>query len=141
MYFAIRESGKMKNVCNGMDLVLIDESFHLKMGMEMILTMIEETPELVQDATFVEHIRNTIIEGAEVEMKYMQTLLGSRMLFGVNYNEMIDYLKYIVDRRLEELGFGPHYLIGENPLKFLQKQDFKTLQNFFEITPNQYTNF
>lgn len=141
MYFAIRESGKMKNVCNGMDLVLIDESFHLKMGMEMILTMIEETPELVQDASFVEHIRNTIIAGAEVEMKYLQSLLGSRMTFGVNYGEMVDYLKYIVDRRLEELGFGPHYLIGENPLKFLQKQDFKTLQNFFEITPNQYTNF
>lgn len=141
MYFAIRESGKMKNVCNGMDLVLIDESFHLKMGMEMILTMIEETPELVQDETFVQHIRNTIIQGAELEMKYLQSLLGSRMTFGVNYTEMVDYLKYVVDRRLEELGFGPHYLISENPLKFLQKQDFKTLQNFFEITPNQYTNF
>ncbi len=141
MYFAIRETGRMKNVCNGMDLVLIDESFHLKMGMEMILTMVEETPELIQDEVFVQHMRNTIIEGAEVEMKYLKELLGSRMTFGVNYNEMVDYLKYIVDRRLEELGFGPHYLIGENPLKFLQKQDFKTLQNFFEITPNQYTNF
>jgi len=62
LYFAIRESGRMKNVCNGMDLVLIDESFHLKMGMEMILTMIEETPELVQDEAFVQHIRNTIVE-------------------------------------------------------------------------------
>lgn len=141
MYFAIRETGRMKNVCNGMDLVLIDESFHLKMGMELILTMIEETPELVQDEAFVQHIRNTIIEGAEVELRFLQELLGSRMTFGVHYNEMADYLKYIVDRRLEELGFGPHYLVGENPLKFLQKQDFKTLQNFFEITPNQYTNF
>lgn len=28
-----------------------------KMGVEMILTMIEETPELVQDAAFVEHIK------------------------------------------------------------------------------------
>lgn len=141
MYFAIRETGRMKNVCNGMDLVLIDESFHLKMGMEMILTMIEETPELVQDEEFVQHIRNTIVEGAEVELRFLQELLGSRMTFGVHYNEMADYLKYVVDRRLEELGFAPHYLIGENPLKFLQKQDFKTLQNFFEITPNQYTNF
>ncbi len=141
MYFAIRETGRMKNVCNGMDLVLIDESFHLKMGMEMILTMIEETPELVQDEEFVQHIRDTIVAGAELELEFLQSLLGSRMTFGINYNEMADYLKYVVDRRLEELGFGPHYLVGENPLKFLQKQDFKTLQNFFEITPNQYTNF
>lgn len=141
LYFAIRESGRMKNVCNGMDLVLIDESFHLKMGIEMILTMIEETPELVQDAAFVEHIRKTIIDGAELEMQFLQSLLTNRMIFGVHYNEMVDYLKYIVDRRLEELGFGPHYLIEGNPLKFLQKQDLKTLQNFFEITPTQYTNF
>ena len=105
LYFAIRESGRMKNVCNGMDLVLIDESFHLKMGIEMILTMIEETPELVQDETFVQHIRNTIVQGAELEMQFLQSLLGNRMVFGVHYLEMIDYLKYIVDRRLEELGF------------------------------------
>lgn len=88
-----------------MDLVLIDESFHLKMGIEMILAMIEETPELVQDATFVEHIRNTIIEGAELEMQFLQSLLTNRSIFGVHYSEMVDYLKYIVDRRLEELGF------------------------------------
>jgi ribonucleotide reductase beta subunit family protein with ferritin-like domain len=37
MFFAMRETGKMKNVCNGIDLVMIDESFHLKLGIEIIL--------------------------------------------------------------------------------------------------------
>lgn len=50
------------------------------------------------------------------------------------------YLKYIADRRMEELGFGAFYHIDHNPLKFLEKQDVMTLQNFFEVTPNQYTN-
>jgi ribonucleotide reductase beta subunit family protein with ferritin-like domain len=36
----------MKNVCNGIDLVLIDESMHLKLGIEMILTLLEENPEI-----------------------------------------------------------------------------------------------
>lgn len=31
LFLAFREMGKMKNVCNGVDLVLIDESFHLKL--------------------------------------------------------------------------------------------------------------
>jgi len=31
LFLAFREMGKMKNVCNGIDLVLIDESFHLKL--------------------------------------------------------------------------------------------------------------
>lgn len=141
LYFAMRETGKMRNVCNGMDLVLIDESFHLKMGVEMILTMIEETPELVQDAAFVEHIQKTIIDCTEVELKFIRSLLDDGITFGVTYNEMADYIRYITDRRLEELGFAPHYAVSANPLKFLQKQDLKTLQNFFEVTPNQYTNF
>ena len=42
----MRETGKMKNVNNGVDLVLIDESFHLQLGIELILAMLEETPEL-----------------------------------------------------------------------------------------------
>lgn len=63
------------------------------------------------------------------------------MTFGVSYGEMEEYVKDITDCRLEELGFPPHYAVSTNPLKFLQKQDLKTLQNFFEVTPNQYTNF
>lgn len=141
LYFAMRETGKMRNVSNGMDLVLIDESFHLKMGVEMILTMIEETPELVEDAAFVEHIQKTIIDCTEVELRFIRSLLDDGITFGVTYNEMADYIRYITDRRLEELGFAPHYSVAANPLKFLQKQDLKTLQNFFEVTPNQYTNF
>jgi ribonucleoside-diphosphate reductase beta chain len=141
MYFAIRETGKMRNVCNGMDLVLIDESLHLKMGVEMILTMIEETPELVQDAAFVEHIQKTIVDCTELELTFVRSLLDGGLTFGLTYGEMEEYVKYITDRRLEELGFPPHYAVTVNPLKFLQKQDLKTLQNFFEVTPNQYTNF
>jgi ribonucleoside-diphosphate reductase beta chain len=54
---------------------------------------------------------------------------------------MEQYIKYITDRRLVELWFGSHYHIPENPLQFLKKQDMMTIQNFFEVTPNQYTNF
>jgi ribonucleoside-diphosphate reductase beta chain len=141
LYFAIRETGKMKNVCNGIDLVLIDESLHLQMGIELILTIIDENPEIVQDNVFVNNMRSTMIDATELELKFIRELFGSRMIFGVSYNEMEQYLKYITDRRLTELWFDQHYLVVENPLKFLQKQDLKTLQNFFETTPNQYTNF
>lgn len=141
LYFAIRETGKMKNVCNGIDLVLIDESFHLKLGIEIILAVIEETPEILQDLQFVERIRSTIVEGTELEIEFVRQQFETKSIFNINYNEMEQYIKYITDRRLEELGFAPHYIVTTNPLKFLEKQDLKTLQNFFEITPNQYTNF
>ena len=141
LFLAVRETGKMKNVCNGIDLVLIDESMHLKLGIEMILTLLEENPEIWQDAEFVAHIRSTIVECTELELEFVQSQFGNSTIYDLSYAEMEQYIKYVTDRRLEELGFAPHYLIQANPLKFLQKQDLMTLQNFFEVTPNQYTNF
>jgi ribonucleoside-diphosphate reductase beta chain len=141
LFFSMREKGLMTNICNGIDLVLIDESLHMRMGVEMILTMIEENPEIVQDEAFVANVQKCIVDGTELELEFLREILGTRQVFGLSYNEMETYLKYITDRRLEELGFAPHYLIENNPLKFLEKQDLMTLQNFFETTPNQYTNF
>lgn len=141
LFFAMRENGKMKNICNGIDLVLIDESMHMKLGIEMVLTIIEENPQILDDESFVTQVQQAIIDGTELELKFLRSLLWEHSTFNLNYNEMEQYLKYITDRRLEELWFGPHYLIEKNPLSFLEKQDLMTLQNFFEITPNQYTNF
>ena len=141
LFLAVRETGKMKNVCNGIDLVLIDESMHLKLGIELILGMLEDTPEIWLDSQFVAHIRSTIIDCTQLELEFVQSQFGNGTIYDLSYAEMEQYIKYITDRRLEELGFAPHYLIQANPLWFLQKQDLMTLQNFFEVTPNQYTNF
>lgn len=141
LFFSMREKWVMSNICNGIDLVLIDESLHMRMGVEMILTIIEEHPEITQDIAFVENVQQCMVDGTELELEFLRAILGSRQVFGLSYNEMETYLKYVTDRRLEELGFAPHYMIEHNPLKFLEKQDLMTLQNFFETTPNQYTNF
>lgn len=107
----------------------------------MILTMIEETPELLADNSFVATVQQALIDGTELELQFLKELMGNRQIFDLNYGEMSLYLKYVTDRRLQELGFEAHYNIDKNPLKFLEKQDLMSLQNFFEVTPNQYTNF
>lgn len=58
----MRETGRMRNICNGIDLVLIDESFHMRMGIEMILTIIEENPEILYDQEFITNVQNCIVE-------------------------------------------------------------------------------
>lgn len=93
----------MRNICNGIDLVLIDESFHMRMGIEMILTMLEETPEIGQDIAFVQNVQQCIVDGVALELKFLKSLLGDRQVFGLSYNEMEQYLKFVADRRMEEL--------------------------------------
>ena len=99
------------------------------------------TPEILEDYEFVESIRNIIIDGANLEFTYLKSKFSGSTIFGLSYNELEHYLKYITDRRMEELGFEPAYYVDENPLKFLQKEDVKKLTNFFEVSSTEYTNF
>lgn len=141
MFIALRESGKMTNFCNGIDLTLIDESLHMKLGIELILGILEETPEIADDEAFVEKIKQTMIDGIELELEFLESLFQNGVVYKLSFEEMKHYLYYIADRRFEELGFAAHYGVDKNPLTFLEKQDAVRLQNFFEVTPNQYTNF
>ncbi len=140
-FFAMKDTGKMKNVVSGVELILIDESLHLQNGIEAILTIVEENPQIVDDEKFVENIKDTIIDAVELELNYLKTKFGGTTIFGVSYKELEKYMKYIADRRLEELGFDPQFKIDQNPLKFLQKEDVKKLTNFFEVSSTEYTNF
>ncbi|MGV8091212.1 MAG: ribonucleotide-diphosphate reductase subunit beta [Mangrovibacterium sp.] len=140
-FFAMKEMGKMKNVASGVELILIDESLHLQNGIEAILIMLEESPEIVDDEAFVKEMRSIILKGLQLELDYIRSKFGQRSLLGMSYPELEKYLKYITDRRLVELGFDPEFRISENPLRFLQKEDVKKLINFFEVSSTEYTNY
>jgi ribonucleotide reductase beta subunit family protein with ferritin-like domain len=62
----------MKNVSNGIDLVLIDESLHLKMGMEMIFAILQQSPEIMQDEVFVKRIQDTMVESVDLELQFLK---------------------------------------------------------------------
>lgn len=140
-FFALKDMGKMKNVVSGVELILIDESLHLQNGIEAILIMLEETPEIAEDEQYVQSIRDIILKGTYLEIEYVQTKFGHKTILGISSPELEKYLKYITDRRLEELGFEPEFHITENPLRFLQKEDVKKLINFFEVSSTEYTNY
>ena len=131
----------MLNVASGVELVLVDESLHLQNGLESILIILEETPEIIDDKIFVGEIKDIILKSVELELAYIKMKFSSLNIMGLTYRQLEEYIYYITDRRLVELGFEPHFKINENPLKFLQKEDFKKLTNFFEVTSTEYTNF
>lgn len=140
-FFAMKEMGKMKNVVSGVELILIDESLHLQNGIEAILIMLEESPEIVEDEKFVQEMRSIILQGLQLELDYIRSKFVQKPLLGMSYHELEKYLKYVTDRRLVELGFDPEFNIQENPLRFLQKEDVKKLINFFEVSSTEYTNY
>jgi ribonucleoside-diphosphate reductase beta chain len=133
---SFRQRNLLRNFGSLMDWVVRDESLHLKFGINLILTVLEENPDL-QTAEFAEEIRQMILDAVAMEEQYNMDLLPGGIL-GLNASYINQYVKYLADRRLEELGFDAHYKVS-NPAKWMATaNDTLELVNFFESTNTSY---
>jgi len=133
---SFRQRNLLRNFGSLMDWIIRDESLHLQFGINLILTVLEENEDL-QDADFAEEIRQMILNAVEMEEAYNRDLLPTGIL-GLNADYVNQYVKYLADRRLEELGFDAHYNVS-NPAKWMAAaNDTLQLVNFFEATNTSY---
>jgi ribonucleoside-diphosphate reductase beta chain len=113
-----------------------DESLHLQFGMNLIQNILEENGDLLTPE-FADDIRNIIVEGVNREVEYNQDLFPTGIL-GLNADYVNQYVKYVADRRLEELGF-PKFYNATNPAKWMSTAtDVYQLVNFFEAQNTSY---
>lgn len=133
---SFRQRNLLRNFASLIDWIVRDESLHLKFGINLILTVLEENADL-RTPEFAEEIKNMILEAVEMETTYNEDLLPNGIL-GLNANYINQYVKFLADRRLEELGFGAHYKVS-NPAKWMATaNDTLQLVNFFETTNTSY---
>ncbi len=133
---SFRQRNLLRNFGSMMDWIIRDESLHLKFGINLILTTLEENEDL-QTEEFAEEIKQMILGAVEMEEQYNKDLLPKGIL-GLNADYVNQYVKYLTDRRLEELGFEPHYKVS-NPAKWMAAaNDTYELVNFFESTNTSY---
>ncbi len=133
---SFRQRNLLRNFGSLMDWVIRDESLHLQFGINLILTVLEENEDL-QDEEFANEIRSMILGAVEMEEAYNRDLLPTGIL-GLNADYVNQYVKYLADRRLEELGFEAHYNVS-NPAKWMATaNDTLQLVNFFEATNTSY---
>lgn len=133
---SFRQRQQLRNFASLIDWVLRDESLHLKFGINLILTILEENPEVITPE-FSQEIQNIIISGVELEAAYNEDMFP-RGILGLNADYVNQYVKYVADRRLEELGFNTHYNVT-NPAKWMAAAtDALELVNFFETQNTNY---
>ena len=133
---SFRQRNLLRNFGSLIDWVVRDESLHLKFGINLILTVLEENEDL-QTEEFAAEIKQMILDAVEMEEAYNRDLLPNGIL-GLNSDYINQYVKYLADRRLEELGFDAHYKVS-NPAKWMAgANDTLQLVNFFEATNTSY---
>lgn len=133
---SFRQRKMLRNFGSMIDWVVRDESLHLKFGINLILTILEENPDIVTPE-FSQEIQEMIITGVHMEGAYNQAMFPKGIL-GLNADYVNQYVQYVADRRLEELGFEPHFKVG-NPAKWMATAlDTLELVNFFEAQNTSY---
>lgn len=133
---SFRQRNQLRNFGSMINWVLRDESLHLKFGIQLIHTILEENAELLTE-DFAEEIRNIIIDGVNLESDYNKDLFPKGIL-GLNADYVNQYVQYVADRRLEELGLEPHFNVT-NPAKWMSTAtDVFELVNFFEQQNTSY---
>ncbi len=133
---SFRQRNQLRNFGSMINWVLRDESLHLKFGINLIHTILEENPDLLTE-DFANEIQSIIIDGVELEVAY-NTDLFPKGILGLNADYVNQYVKYVTDRRLEELGLQKHYNVT-NPAKWMSTAtDVYELVNFFETQNTSY---
>jgi ribonucleoside-diphosphate reductase beta chain len=133
---SFRQRNLLRNFGSLVDWVVRDESLHLKFGINLILTVLEENPDIATEE-FAAEIRQMILDAVDMEITYNQDQFPNGIL-GLNSKYVAQYTQYLADRRLEELGFEAHYKVS-NPAQWMATaNDTLQLVNFFEATNTSY---
>ncbi|HET9233597.1 MAG TPA: ribonucleotide-diphosphate reductase subunit beta, partial [Candidatus Eisenbacteria bacterium] len=133
---SFRQRNLLRNFASLIDWIVRDASLHLKFGINLILTVLEENPESATEA-FAAEIQSMIVDAVAMEEVYNRDLLPNGIL-GLNADYINTYVRYLADRRLEELGFEPVYGVA-NPAKWMATaNDTLQLVNFFESINTSY---
>lgn len=133
---SFRQRNQMRNFGSMINWVIRDESLHLKFGINLIHNILEENSELLTEE-FAAEIRDIIVEGVNLEVAYNKDLFPNGIL-GLNADYVNQYVMYVTDRRLEELGL-PKFYNATNPAKWMSTStDVFELVNFFEAQNTSY---
>ena len=128
---------KMTGVAEQYQYILRDESMHLNFGIDVINQIKIENPHL-WDAEMKEEASQMILQGTQLEIEYARDTMP-RGVLGMNAAMMEDYLKFIANRRLTQIGLKEEYPGTTNPFPWMSEiMDLKKEKNFFETRVIEY---
>ena len=128
---------KMTGTAEQFQYILRDESMHVNFGIDVINQIKLENPELWDDAMKKEAAQ-MILEGTELEIQYARDTMP-RGVLGMNAAMMEDYLKFIANRRLTQIGLTEEFKEASNPFPWMSEiMDLRKEKNFFETRVIEY---
>lgn len=128
--FYFKKRNVMSGLCKSNEMIARDEGMHTNFAIllySMLSTKIEESK-----------VHDMFKEAVDIETKFICVSLPCGMI-GMNSTLMTQYITYVADRLLLDLGYSKIYN-SKNPFDFMESISIEGKTNFFESRPTQYQN-
>jgi ribonucleoside-diphosphate reductase beta chain len=129
--------GKMKGMGQIITYSIRDESLHVEAMTKLFREFIQENLDIWTDA-FKKEIYQACRDMVGLEDRFLDLVFEMGDIDGLTKKEMQQYIRYIADRRLLQLGLKPNYNVKDNPLNWLDDVLGVEHQNFFEGRATTY---
>ena len=126
--FWLKKRNLMPGLCASNELIARDESQHCNFAVLLYSMLSKKLPEADVHAMFMDAVN--------IEIKFITESLPCSLL-GMNAELMIQYIKFVADRLLVDLGYNKFWNTT-NPFDFMESISLEGKKNFFEGRPTQY---
>ena len=134
---ALGRQNKMTGAAEQYQYILRDESMHCNFGIDLINQIKMENPHL-WTPEFREEVQSLIKKAVELEYRYAEDTMP-RGVLGLNAPMFKEYLRYIANRRCQQIGVDVLYPGANNPFPWMSEMtDLKKERNFFETRVIEY---
>lgn len=135
---SFQRRGLMKGMTSIIEWSLRDETLHVESMIRLFHELVKEHPRIWNDET-KKRIYDTCREMVKLEDAFIDQAFSIGPVSGISPPEAKQYIRYIADRRLLQLGLKPHYRVKNNPLPWLDWiMNAPTHTNFFEQRSTEY---
>jgi ribonucleoside-diphosphate reductase beta chain len=134
---ALGRQNKMAGAAEQYMYILRDESMHCNFGIDLVNQIKLENPHL-WTPQFREELQDLFRKAVELEYRYAEDTMP-RGVLGLNAPMFKEYLRFIANRRCQQIGLETLYPGAQNPFPWMSEMiDLKKERNFFETRVIEY---
>ncbi len=134
---ALGRQNKMTGAAEQYQYILRDESMHCNFGIDLVNTIKLENPQL-WTPEFRQEMSDLMRKAVELEYAYAEDTMP-RGVLGLNAPMFKEYLRFVANRRCQQIGLDMLYPGATNPFPWMSELiDLKKEKNFFETRVIEY---
>jgi ribonucleoside-diphosphate reductase beta chain len=126
--FWLKKQGKMPGLTHSNELISRDEGMHTEFGIELYRMIVNKLSK--------KEIYQIFEEAIEIETEFICKSIPCDLI-GMNSKLMSQYIKFVADRLIMQLGY-PKLYKAVNPFDFMELGSVRNKTNFFEKKVSEY---